>query len=49
MRADIHIARAALAEIGEPEAALLVEHQIVWPASDRCSPHFVTTVSILPD
>ena len=29
--ADIHVAMAALAEIGEPEPALLVEHQIVRP------------------
>ena len=30
-RADIHVAGAALAEIGEPQPALLVEHQIVRP------------------
>ena len=30
--ADIHLAGAALAEIGEPEAAALVEHEIVRPA-----------------
>src|SRR5205823_14717212 len=30
-RADIHLAGAALAEIGEPEAAVLVEHQVVRP------------------
>src|SRR5205085_9969270 len=31
-RADIHLAGAALAEIGEPEAAVPVEHQVVGPA-----------------
>ena len=30
-RADIHIASATLAEIGEPEAAMPVEYQVVRP------------------
>ena len=31
-RADVHLTGTALAEIGEPEAAMLVEHQVVGPA-----------------
>src|ERR1700749_4253334 len=31
-RADIHVAGAALAEVGEPQPALLVEHEVVRTA-----------------
>ena len=43
-RADIHLAGAALAEIGEPEPAVPVEHQIVRPASRRARRICRTTV-----